>query len=39
MKRLGMRQEAHFKESLWFKGEWADDVVFAILAREWGALG
>ena len=39
LKRLGMRQEAHFKESLWFKGEWADDVVFAILAREWGALG
>ena len=39
LRRLGMRQEAHFKESLWFKGEWADDVVFAILAREWGALG
>ena len=35
MKRLGMRQEAHFKESLWFKGEWADDVVFAVLEREW----
>lgn len=35
MKRLGMRQEAHHLEALWFKGEWADDVVFAILAREW----
>jgi RimJ/RimL family protein N-acetyltransferase len=35
MKRMGMRQEAHFKESLWFKGEWADDVVFAILEKEW----
>ena len=35
MKRLGMRQEAHFRENLWFKGAWADDVVFAILAREW----
>jgi RimJ/RimL family protein N-acetyltransferase len=30
-----MRQEAHFRESLWFKGEWADDVVFAILESEW----
>jgi RimJ/RimL family protein N-acetyltransferase len=38
MKRLGMRQEAHFRESLWFKGEWADDVLFAILRREWDAM-
>jgi RimJ/RimL family protein N-acetyltransferase len=35
MKRMGMRQEAHFKENLWFKGAWADDVVFAILEKEW----
>ena len=35
MKRVGMRQEAHYKESLWFKGAWADDVVYAVLAREW----
>jgi RimJ/RimL family protein N-acetyltransferase len=33
--RVGMRQEAHVRESLWFKGQWADDVVFAVLAREW----
>ena len=33
--RAGMRQEAHFRESLWFKGEWVDDVVFAILESEW----
>lgn len=32
---LGMRQEAHHVESLWFRGEWVDDVVFALLAREW----
>ncbi len=38
MERLGMRQEAHHKEDLWFKGEWADNVVFAILEREWRAL-
>ncbi len=36
-RRLGMRQEAHFRQSLWFKGEFADEVVFAILASEWTA--
>ncbi len=35
LRRVGMRQEAHFRESLWFKGEWADDVVFAALQSEW----
>lgn len=33
--RLGFRREAHFSESLWFKGEWVDDVIFAMLRREW----
>ncbi len=32
---LGMRLEAHHVESLWFRGDWVDDVVFALLAREW----
>ena len=35
LERVGMRKEAHFHESLWFKGEWVDDMVFAILASEW----
>jgi RimJ/RimL family protein N-acetyltransferase len=35
MQRLGFRQEAHMIGSLWFKGQWVDDVVFAMLAREW----
>ncbi len=35
LKALGMRQEAHFRESLIFRGEWVDDVIFAVLAREW----
>jgi RimJ/RimL family protein N-acetyltransferase len=33
--RAGFRREAHFVESLWLMGEWVDDVVVAILAREW----
>lgn len=38
LRRVGMRQEAHFRESLWFKGRWADDVIFAILASEWNPV-
>lgn len=34
-KRLGMREEARFIENLWFKGEWADTGIYAILDREW----
>lgn len=34
LERVGMRKEAHFHESLWFKGEWVDDVVYAILASS-----
>lgn len=35
LRSVGMRQEAHFRESLKLRGEWVDDVIFAILAREW----
>jgi RimJ/RimL family protein N-acetyltransferase len=37
MKRLGLRQEAHFIQSHWFKESWVDDTVFAMLAEEWCA--
>jgi RimJ/RimL family protein N-acetyltransferase len=33
--RLGMRQEAHLRENEWFKGEWTDELDFALLAPEW----
>jgi RimJ/RimL family protein N-acetyltransferase len=36
-RRLGMREEAYFVEDLWFKGEWGDTGVYAILEREWGS--
>jgi RimJ/RimL family protein N-acetyltransferase len=35
MRRLGMRHEAHFRENERFKGEWGDELVFAMLASEW----
>lgn len=30
MERVGFRQESHKIKSLWFKGEWVDDVIFAM---------
>ena len=35
MERLGFRKEAHFKESLLVKGQWVDDIVYAMLKKEW----
>ena len=35
--RVGMRQEAHLVKSLWFRGDWVDDMIFALLEEEWDA--
>lgn len=35
LRRVGMRQEAHFRNSLLWRGEWVDDVVFGLLQSEW----
>lgn len=35
LRALGMRQEAHHRQSLWLRDEWVDDVIFAMLASEW----
>lgn len=35
MRRLGLRQEAHFVQSVPWRGGWADDAVWALLAVEW----
>jgi RimJ/RimL family protein N-acetyltransferase len=35
LRSLRFRQEAHHVESCFFRGEWVDDVIFALLAREW----
>jgi RimJ/RimL family protein N-acetyltransferase len=35
MKRLGMRQEAHFVDCRKVNGEWREELVYAILRREW----
>jgi len=35
MRKLGMRLEAHYREHALFKGEWDDELHFAMLDREW----
>ncbi|MFD0883633.1 GNAT family N-acetyltransferase [Streptosporangium algeriense] len=37
LERAGMRREAHLVENELFKGEWTDELVYAILQREWRA--
>jgi RimJ/RimL family protein N-acetyltransferase len=39
MERLGMRREAHLRENEFIKGEWTDELVYAILADEWRTAG
>ena len=35
LERLGMRREVHSRQSLWFKGRWADEYLYGILRSEW----
>lgn len=35
MARLGMRKEAHLRENEVVKGEWTDELVYAMLEDEW----
>jgi RimJ/RimL family protein N-acetyltransferase len=37
LRRIGLRQEAHFVENIWFKGAWGSEYFFALLRREWQA--
>jgi aminoglycoside 6'-N-acetyltransferase len=37
LERLGLRLEGHMRQSLWFKGRWADEYWYAILREEWQA--
>lgn len=35
LERLGMRREAHLKQNEMVKGEWTDEVIYAMLRHEW----
>lgn len=38
MEVIGMRKEAHLRENEFVKGEWTDEILFAMLADEWARL-
>ncbi|WP_185204555.1 GNAT family N-acetyltransferase [Chryseobacterium sp. C3] len=35
MERIGFRKEGHFVKSLFWKNNWTDDVIYALLREEW----
>lgn len=35
LEKIGMRQEAHFVENIWFKGKWGSEYVYGLLQHEW----
>ncbi|MQA93603.1 MAG: GNAT family N-acetyltransferase [Streptosporangiales bacterium] len=37
LERLGMRREAHLRQNEFVKGEWNDELVYAMLETEWRA--
>ncbi len=39
LERIGMRRQAHFRDSVPPDGEWGDDVIYAILDEEWNRNG
>lgn len=38
LEKLGMRREAHFREHAIFKGEWDNQLIYAMLEDEWRAV-
>ena len=35
LERVGMRREGHLLQSTWSKGEWTNDLLYAVLHDEW----
>jgi len=35
LERVAMRREGHLRQSTWAKGEWTDDLLYALLSDEW----
>ncbi|WP_394204269.1 GNAT family N-acetyltransferase [Shewanella waksmanii] len=35
LEALGFRREAHWRENIFFKGQWGSEYGYAMLAREW----
>ncbi len=35
MERVGFRKEGHFVKSLFWKNQWLDDIIYALLKEDW----
>jgi aminoglycoside 6'-N-acetyltransferase len=35
LENIGMRREGHFIKNTWYKGEYTDEYLFAMLKEEW----
>lgn len=35
VERIGFRKEAHFVESLLINGKWVDDMIYALIEKDW----
>jgi RimJ/RimL family protein N-acetyltransferase len=35
VQRIGFRKEAHFVESLFINGKWVDDLIYAMIEKDW----
>jgi len=38
VERIGFRKEAHFVESLFLNGKWVDDLIYALIEKDWERL-
>lgn len=38
VERIGFRKEAHFVESLWIDDKWVDDIIYALIEKDWENL-
>jgi RimJ/RimL family protein N-acetyltransferase len=38
VERIGFRKEAHFVENLFINGKWVDDLIYALIERDWEKL-
>ncbi|SFE58526.1 Protein N-acetyltransferase, RimJ/RimL family [Phytobacter palmae] len=37
LEKLGFRREAHFRQNIFFKGEWGDEYLYALLKSDYSA--
>lgn len=38
LEKIGFRKEAHFVESLFINGKWVDDLIYAMIDKDWEKL-